>query len=568
MVLDMLLHNFRTCLPWVDPAKADAHRALGVMGDRIVGLDDDVRALRATTVVDCRGAYLSPGFGDAHNHMGWFGLSLAEVDLSGCRSLSEVHDQVAARANLLPADAWVIGAGYDHSVLGSHPDRDSLDRAGGGRPVWLKHRSGHLCVVSSVILDRAGVLTGDEPVPEGGSVVREANGRATGVLRENAQELVTRQRGPVPLDELVDAISAASRVYAAQGLTHVVECGIGGGLVGRSPLEALAYQIAQEEGRLDVRVDLMPAADILRSFDGEDVATLDLGLRTGFGDDQLRLGPVKVWLDGSLLGRTAAVSEPYCDGSGDTGSLMGEPEVLRGHLVQAHRAGWRLAMHAIGDRAIDLALDVVEEAQRVHPRRDVRHRIEHAALVRPDQLSRISAAGIVPVPQPRFLYDIGDDMFAAVGPDRSHWLYRHASFLAEGVRVPGSSDRPVAEGAPLLGMQSMVERMSASGRQIGSGEVVDGSAALKAYTEDEAWTCHDEHRRGGLARGMLADFVLLSDDPANVESSNIGRTDVLATVMGGRLTFVSDQLGAIAMEGAARRATGSPGRPQAEQPDR
>lgn len=511
---------------------------------RIVGRGAEVRDLSAATVVDCRGAYLSPGFGDAHNHMMWFGLSLAEVDLAACTSLDQVYDAVARRAGVLPEDAWVTGAGYDHAVLGGHPDRERLDRAAGGRPVWLKHRSGHQCAVSSVVLERAGVLHGDGPVPEGGVVVRSQDGRATGVLRENAQGLVTALRGPVPLDEMVDALARASEVYAAEGLTHVVECGIGGGLVGRSPVEALAYQVAREQGRLKVRVDLMPAADVLHPLSGADGETwsgLDLGLRTGFGDDMVRLGPVKIWLDGSLIGRTAAVSEPFCDDPVH-GDFTQDPELMLERLVAAHRAGWRLAMHAIGDRAVDVALDVVEAAQRSLPRADARHRLEHAAVVRPDQLARMQAAGVVPVPQPRFLHDIGDTMLDALGPDRVEWMYRHRSFLDSGLRVPGSSDRPVAAGAPLLGMQSMVERTSRSGVTIGPGEAVDGGTALRAYTEEEAWVCHDEHRRGRLEPGMFADLVLLSDDPASVASERIGAIDVLATVLGGAVTHVSDRM--------------------------
>ena len=539
-----MVHNFRTSSQAATtPREGDA---LGILHGRIVGHGDDVRDLTARHVLDAQGAYLSPAFGDAHNHMLWFGLSLGEIDLSGCVSLTGVYDAVSARAQGLPSDSWIVGSGYDHSVLGGHPTREMLDRAG-GRPVWLKHRSGHQCAVSSLVLSRAGALTGDTVVAPGGGVVRGVDGQPSGILEENAQALVSQQRGPVDLDEMVDAIARASTVYAGEGLTHVVECGIGGGLVGRSPVEALAYQIAREQGSLDVRVDLMPTLDVLHphlvTADGPAGTGLDLGLRTGFGDDRLRLGPVKVWLDGSLIGRSAAVSEPFCDESHGLGELADDPDRMLGSLVAAHRAGWRLAMHAIGDRAVDVALDVVEAAQRSHRQSDARHRIEHAAVVRPDQLPRMRAAGVVPVPQPRFLHDIGDTMLAALGPGRTDWMYRHRSFLEAGLRVPGSSDRPVADGAPLLGIQSMVQRTTSSGQPIGADEAVDGGTALLAYTADEAWACHDEHRRGGLAPGMLADLVLLSDDPAAVPPSQIDQIDVVATLLGGVATHVSGHLG-------------------------
>jgi len=282
-------------------------------------------------------------------------------------------------------------------------------------------------------------------------------------------------------------------------------------------------------------VELMVASDTLHAVtahpdDGIDVG-LDLGLRTGFGDDRLRLGPMKIWLDGSLIGRTAALSAPFCDHG--TAVYQADPDQMRRLVVDAHRAGWRVAAHAIGDEAVDLALDTFAEAGRRSPRGDVRHRIEHAGVVRPDQLARFADLGVVPVPQPRFLYAVGDTMAAAVGPERVDWLYRHRSFLDTGLRVPGSSDRPVAPGAPLLGMQSMVERLSSGGAVIGADERVSAAQALRAYTIDEAWASHDEHSRGSVSPGKVADLALLTDDPRRVDADRIGAIGVLATLLGG-----------------------------------
>jgi len=542
-VLDVLLHNARILTQ--DPLTPVAH-SIGILGGQVVGLDADVAGLPARSVIDAGGATVTPGFGDAHNHMVWFGLAQAEVDLSQCHTVEDVCAAVAARAQRLPTDAWVLGNGYDHTEIDGHPHRTQLDQAAGGRPVWLKHRSGHQSAVSSVVLERAGQLQAPGRPIDGGLVVRDAGGLATGVLQENAQSIAVGQRGPCGLDELVEAIARASRVYAGEGLTHVVECGIGGGLIGRSPIEALAYQLAREQQLLDVRVDLMPAADVLHGYpelDGRWPGLgLDLGLRTGFGDDRLRLGPVKMWLDGSLVSRTAAMHEPFCDHGKAAGYLAGDAGEMRARLLAAHRAGWRIAAHAIGDQAVDLALDVFEEAQRVQHRPDVRHRIEHAAIVSPDQLERMARLGVVPVPQARFLYEIGDTMAEAVGAERTSWLYRHRSFLDAGMRVPGSSDRPVAAGAPLLGMQSMVERTSRSGHVLSPDERVDAATALRAYTLDAAWASHDEGRRGHLARGALADLVVLSDDPTAVPSSRIGRIEVVATMLAGEFTHGRDRL--------------------------
>jgi predicted amidohydrolase YtcJ len=541
-VLDLLLREVRALTMTEERPRA---RTVGVLGGRIVGVDEEVEELPARRVVDADGAVLTPGFADAHNHMVWYGLSLAEIDLSACRTLDEIYDVVAGRAAELPADGWVIGSGYDDFVLGSHPDRGALDRAGGGRPVWLKHRSAHMCVASSAILAKTGVLDGTVAVPEGGVVGRDEAGEPTGLLAEQAQQLVDVLVKPYPVEELVAAIGRAARRYVAEGLTHVTEAGIAGGWIGHSPAEAAAYQLARHRGELPLRVELMPATEVLHPLPG-DIVGLDLGLRTGFGDDFLRIGPMKIFTDGALSSRTAAVTEPF-RGGGDRGVLGDDPRVLRERMLAAHRSGWRIAAHAIGDRAIDLTLDVFEEAQRALPRPDVRHRIEHSGMVRPDQLPRMAALGVVPVPQARFLYEIGDTMAESLGPDRIPWLYRQRSLLDAGLRVPGSSDRPcVGNGAPLAGMRSMVERTSKAGMVLSPDERVDGEEALRAYTTHAAYACHQEDRRGRIAAGAQADLVLLDDDPTTVPGAAIADIGVLATLVDGRAVHATGRFADLA----------------------
>ncbi|MEG9247192.1 amidohydrolase [Arthrobacter sp. Soc17.1.1.1] len=536
-MLDLLITNAR--LSTVNEDRPTAH-AMGILNGSIVGFDDDVSDLPARRTIDLDQAVVVPGFGDSHNHMAWFGQSLQELDLSGCRTLDEVSAAVRDFAAVLDEGQWLVGSGYDDTVLGAHPHRTLLDAAAPGRPVWLKHRSGHMCSVNSLALELAGILDGTAATPEGGKVVTDTDG-PTGLLEERAQQLVTALVLPYPVADLADAIAAASEVYASEGLTHVVEAGIGGGLIGRSPVELAAYTLARRQGALKTRVQLMVASDALHpvTSHGDDRIDfgLDLGISTGFGDDAVRIGAMKIFVDGSLIGRTAAVTEPFCDHAHGTGAFQLSIEELTRRIIAAHHSGWTVAAHAIGDSAVDVALDAFAAAQQELPRPDVRHRIEHAGMVRPDQLDRFAELGITPVPQPHFLYEVGDTMAAAVGPDREPWVYRHRSFLASGVRVPGSSDRPVASGAPLLGMQSMVQRRTSSGAVIGPDERVDAEAALRAYTVDAAWAAGDEQRRGTLEPGKLADFVVLSDHPAHVDPERIGAIEVLATVLGGACVF-------------------------------
>lgn len=507
--------------------------SVAVLGGRVVALED----VPAHRVVDLDGATVVPGFHDAHNHMAWYGLSLAEVDLR-VPTLEALYDAVAARAAGLGPDDWVVGAGYDENKLGGHPDRDALDRAAGGRRAWLKHTSGHMCTVSSAVLADLGIADRAVGVP-GGRVVTDDAGRPTGLLQEQAQGLLSRLVLPYPVATLVDAVERAGRAYLAEGITSVVEAGVGGGWIGKSPVEVAAYQQARDEGRLPVRVELMVAADVLHPLDAhaEDglVAGLDLGIRTGLGDDRLRLGPVKVFSDGSLIGHTCALTEDFADTPGNRGYLQDDAESLRGLILGAHRSGWRVAAHAIGDAAIDLVLDAYDEAQRRWPREDVRHRIEHFGVARPDQVARAAGLGVVPVPQGRFVGEIGDGMLRALGPGRTGWAYRGRSLLDAGLVVPGSSDRPVVDGRPLLGMHDLVNRTTDGGQPLAPEEAMTGLEALTAYTLGSAYASHQEHERGAVLPGRLADLAVLSDDPATIDPGRIRDIEVLRTVLGGEL---------------------------------
>ncbi|HEY2191616.1 MAG TPA: amidohydrolase [Actinomycetospora sp.] len=524
-------------------------RGLAVHQGRVLAVldDDDLPAgVTARRRAGCGGATVVPGLGDAH--MAWFGQTLGEIDLSRATTLDEVYDAVAARAAELPADAFVVGAGYDDVVLGGSPHHAVLDRAAGGRPVRLQHRSGHVCAGSSEALRRAGILDasgrrGPVPVPEGGKVVLDDDGVPTGVVEEAAQPLIADLLRPFAQDDVVDALDRASRVYAAQGLTHVTECGIAGGFMGRTPHELAAYQEARERGVLRQRVVVMPVDAVLHAVPGGDGVSLDLGVRTGFGDDDLRLGPMKIFFDGALSSRTAAMAAPFVDRD-HAGYFQDDPDHMHVMVVGAHLAGWTVAAHAIGDRAVAAALDAFADAQVRLPRPEVRHRIEHAGVVTDAEVRRFAALGVTPVPQARFLPEIGDSMVAAVGEERADLLYRHASFLRAGVRVPSSSDRPcVADGHPLRTMQAMVERRSSSGRLIGPDERVDAVTALRSLTVDTAWVAGDEDRRGTLAPGMLADLVVLGDDVTRVAPERIGATEVVATLRGGEPTHGASTLG-------------------------
>ncbi|RFU42102.1 amidohydrolase [Actinomadura logoneensis] len=521
-------------------------RRIGVHHGRIVGVDEELDGVRARRTVSLDGACVVPGFNDAHNHMVLFGMSRTEIDLATppMRTVEDVYAAVAERARTQPPGTWIVGSGYDQNKIGAHPHRDGLDAVAPDHPVWLRHTSAHMSVANSRALTAA--LDG-VPVPEGGRVATDPDGRPNGLLEEQAQMLLRRLRYPFPEEQIVRAIGAASERYLSEGITTCTEAGIGRGWIGHSPVEGAAYQVARERGLLGVRVRLMVASDSARELErepGQPPANgIDLGFRTGFGDAWLRLGAMKIFADGSLIGRTAAMCCDFKGEAGNSGYLQMDAEALRERILRAHAGGWQVATHAIGDRAIDIVLDAYAEAQARLPRRDPRHRIEHCAVTRPDQLGRLAELGVVPVPQATFVGQIGDGMRAALGEAREPWCYRQRSFVDAGLTVPGSSDRPVAQGSPLLGIHHMVNRRTLSGALLGPDETVSPLDALAAYTRGSAYAGFDEHQMGTIAPGHLADLAVLDDDPTAVDPARIRGIKVLATMVDGEFAYQAPGVG-------------------------
>ncbi|MFF8841875.1 amidohydrolase [Streptomyces sp. NPDC015127] len=494
---------------------------LGIWRGRIVGLDDAVTSLPAREVIDLQGATVLPGFIDSHVHMAWTGLKASTPSVAPCTRVEDVLAVVAEAVARKPYGAWVDVAGYDQRALGRHLTAAELDKVGDGRKVFMMHDSGHACVVNSGVLE---LLPADVPHQDG-------------FLAESAMTAARRLRLPYSQEEIADAIERAGRVCLAEGITACAEAGIGGGLLGHSPVELGAYQLLRDQGRLPLRVQLMAAGDTLRPVAAHDSdgipRALDLGLRTGFGDDWLSMGALKIYTDGGMMARTAALTRPY-QGMEHTGQFQDEPERIADTIVAGHLAGWQLAVHAIGDRAADLALDALERAQSIRPRPGARHRIEHAGLIRPDQLPRFARLGVAAVIQPNFLRYFGDDYAAIMGEDRAPWLYRGRGFLDHGITLVGSSDRPVTDGSPLRAVQFMVERASESGQVIGPDEGITVEEALRAYTVGGAYACHWDDSAGTLAPGKRADLVVLGDDPWRVSTSRIGDIAVVSTFVDGR----------------------------------
>lgn len=531
----------------MDPTRPSA-RTMGVLGDRIVGFDDDIAGLEAHRVEDFGSATVTPGLIDAHCHTAWWGLGLTAIDLSRARGLDEIYALVRAEAERLADEpgAWIHGTGFNQAHHGgAFPDIAELDALTGDHPLYLRHTSGHASITNTATLGLVGALEQGFTDPVGGVVVRDAAGNPTGLVEESAQGLVQSLLLPYATARLVDALDAATSRYAAEGITSFSEAGVGGGWIGHSPVEVAAYQAARDAGRLHARAQLMPALDALRPLAGhmDDFAGagtgagLDLGIRYGFGDEQVRFGHVKVFLDGSLLGATASVTESFCGHDHNTGYLLDAPETYRERALRAYRAGWPLALHAIGDAAIDLAMDVIEEAQTTYGPLSAPCRIEHFGIARPDQVERAGALGVAVTPQAGFIGPIGDQMAERVGPEREGWLYRGRSVIDAGIILAGSSDLPVADNNLRRGMQSAVDRRTDSGACLAREEGISPEEALRTHTEWAARATGQLADKGTLEAGKLADVAVFSESPLRAE--RIDEIQVVATLVGGRLTHDS-----------------------------
>ncbi|WKD62210.1 N-substituted formamide deformylase precursor [Corynebacterium ciconiae DSM 44920] len=519
-----------------DPARPVA-TAVAMMQGRFVAVDDAARRLPADRRIDAGGATIVPGFNDAHAHTVWFGQTLSEVDLSAVHTTSDVYEKVAAAAASLGAEEWVIASGFRPSALkDGELGIAELDRAAGGRPLLIKHNSGHANTVNTAALRAAGVDPQNPPQVEGGEVVCDSTGQATGLLDENAMRLIQQVLLPESNAEIAAAIETATAHYLQEGLTSVTDCGVAGGWIGHSPREIGAYQQATRHTRMQI----MPTIDALHEIGGHESDGfgygLDGGIRTGLGDEWLQIGPTKMFTDGSILGTTAAMTQDYvcCP---HHGYFQGDPEHMRRQALGAAAAGWSLALHALGDAAVDLSISILSEAIDTFGAPEIPHRIEHGGVVRNDQLDTIGGRPIVIVPQPRFVHAFGDSMASVLGTERAAFSYPARRLLDAGLILPGSSDRPVAEGAPLKAIESFVLRTTQSGQVYGENERLSAEQALYAYTAGSAAATGWAGLKGQIMPGQLADCVLLDRNPLEVASEEIGQLQVQATILGGDVVY-------------------------------
>ena len=533
----VLYHNatVHTMQPGAAPAEAFL-----VRGERIaaVGSREELQVPAGARQVDLGGSTVIPGFNDSHAHLLSFGLTLQQLDVSAdaVHSVAAIAEAVGARAAATAPGAWVHGRGYNQNELDErrHVTRHDLDALSADRPVVLDHTSGHVLVCNSAALRLAGITAGT-PDPPTGEIERDERGEPTGLLKEAAMDLLRRVMPETSQSEGRDAIVEAMEMLATFGITSASDA-----WTGRGPsleTELAMYRAAYASGRLAARLTLMP---LIAHVAPEDSSTVRRPDDFDLEADPLRLaiGPTKIFSDGALSTRTAAMRAPYADDPTNRGILLWEPERLTAAMRRAHGAGWQIATHALGDRAVEMVLNCYEAAMTGQERVGHRHRIEHCMYADEELVRRIGRLGIVPSLQPD-IYRLGDAYVAALGPGRASQSIPTGLFRRFGVEFAFSSDLPVIPGRPLDVIRSAMERRTPQGVELGPEHAVRAMDAVRAYTWGGAFATHTEAQKGMLAPGLLADFVVLSGDPATTSLAAWDGLRVLKTVVGGAETYAT-----------------------------
>lgn len=492
-----------------------------------IGSNDEVRALATarTVQVNLEGKTVVPGFIDAHSHPAGAGLGHLRMVDCDLRTIGQIQAALRERAARTTPGEWVLGFKYDDTKTAEARllNLADLDAVTTEHPVYVEHRGGHTAYVNSLALRKAGV-TQETPDPAGGRLHRDpASGRLSGRIEERATDLFTNlMPNTVTPEDRRQGVKHISRMMTRAGLTSVHDAY-------GTPEDLRAYQEALEAGELGLRVYCLIGSAHLDRM-------LAAGIRTGFGNEMVKVGAMKMTCDGSISERTARLSEPYIGRPDYYGIVVTEEGELYERARKAHEAGWQVGIHANGDVAIDTTLRVYERLQREMPRRDPRFRIEHCTVINKPLVERIRALGVIPNPFSTYVYYHGEKM-REYGPERLSRMFAVRSFMDAGIRATMTSDYPPGPFEPMMALQSMVTRTDARGTPWGLEQRVTVEEALRVGTLHGAYASFEERLKGSIEPGKLADLVVLGRDPLREDPFSLITIPVERTMVGGRWVF-------------------------------
>ncbi|WP_435655467.1 amidohydrolase [Brucella pituitosa] len=500
------------------------------------GNKDQIWSLKGdkTKVIDLKGRFATPGLNDSHLHLISVGLTLKWLDATpkAAPTLESLLGAIRDMAASVPPGTWIRARGYDQTKLdiGRHPHKSELDAVAPNHPVMLVRACGHVSIFNSKAFELAGINE-SSPVPDGG-LIEQQNGVLTGMVAENAQGAVRKAIPTATTEEMIEAIEAAGNLLLSYGITSVMDAAVGQ-VAGFD--EIRAYNLAKLQKRLPVRTWLVllgdPGPSIVQKC-------YEAGLVSGVGDDMLTVGAVKIFLDGSAGGRTAWMSKPYLGDDNNIGVQILPDAELEALVLDAHKMGYQLACHAIGDAAIGQLITAYEKALAAYPDPDRRHRIEHCGFSTPEQHERMKKAGIYPCPQQVFIYDFGDAYISVLGEEKALSSYPLRTWKDLGFKPATGSDAPVCHPNPYPNIYSMLTRETGKGTVMDARERVSIEEALQVYTEYGAFSQKLEKVKGKLIPGQAADIAVFSRNMLTAKPAEIlNDTHCVLTIREGEVVF-------------------------------
>jgi len=520
---DLILCNASV---WTVNPRQPRAQAIAISNGRFyaIGTNEEVLALAAGSAkkIDLGGNTVLPGFIDAHSHPAEAGLDHLRMVDCDLRSIAEILAALRQQAARIPPGQWILGFKYDDTKTsdGRPLSLKDLDDALPDHPVFVEHRGGHTAWVNSLAL-KLTKIDDNTPDPSGGKYDHDpATGHLTGRVRENAKEAF-RQLIPTNFtrDDHREGVKLIAKMMSRTGITSVTDA-LG------APDDLRAYQDARESGDLSVRV-------YCSIFFSHIQQMLDGGVRTGLGDEWVRVGFMKMICDGSISERTARLSQPYIGRPNDFGILVATEDELFEHGRKGHAAGWQIGTHANGDVGIDTTLRVYERLQKELPRRDPRFRLEHCTVVNDSLVRRISALGAIPTPFSTYVYYHGEKM-KEYGPERLDHMFALRCFIDAGIRPTQASDYPPGPFEPMMALQSEVTRTDSKGTVWGAKQKITLEEAIRVGTVHGAYASYEENVKGSIEPGKLADLVVLGRDPFKTDPTQLINIPIERTMVGGK----------------------------------
>jgi predicted amidohydrolase YtcJ len=524
---DLILHNANI---YTSNPSFPKSQAIAISNGKImaVGNDRDILYLAGskTRKLDIGGKTITPGFIDAHSHpasSGYEHLRNVDCDL---RSIGEIQDAIKKASLSKPPGDWVSGFKYDDTktIEKKYITRYDLDIITDLHPIVIRHRGGHTAYVNSMALKNAKIDR-NTPDPQGGQIVRDENGEPTGLLKENAIDLIfTLIPNNQTEKDQQEGVKIITEMMSKSGITSVTDAY---GL--QSDLKA--YRNAFAAGDLKSRINCMIAYY-------EIDAMISQGVKTGDGDNWIRIGGMKLTCDGSISERTARLSQPYIGKPNDYGIIVMDEEELYEYAIKAQKANWQIGIHANGDVGIDKSLNVFERIQKEHPRKEPRFRLEHCTVINKELIKRIKKLNVIPCPFSTYVYFHGEKMIH-YGQERLENMFAVKSFLDAGINVTQTSDYPPGPFEPMMAIQSSVTRTDMSGNIWGASQKISVEDAIKVGTINGAYASYEENIKGSLEIGKLADLVVLDKDPTQVDPSTIIDIKIERTMVDGNWVYES-----------------------------